>query len=330
MPPRPVTPEPDKKDMRVRKITFKRTPGTKRVRVVKTRIRVPLKKEKLKKGIYILPSLFTCGNMCFGILSIFASIRGDFIDAAWFLVAALACDIIDGRIARMTNTTSEFGLQLDSLSDLISFGAAPAVMMYMLVLNTMGNIGISIAVLYVLCCALRLARFNVLSRSGEVHKHFVGLPTPASAGVLISFVLSYQLLTPEEYTLNFYSIPVLMDLMPAFFKIMPVVIVVLSFLMVSNIPYTSFKKLKLSRIQTIELLALIIVLIILVIIFPQNIIFIIFSAYAASGIIIYVPQIFIKNRHKKPEENVQLNQSAYLEKASYEKASLKMEEEDGV
>jgi CDP-diacylglycerol--serine O-phosphatidyltransferase len=296
--------------MKIRRITFNRQPKPpKRVRVKKAP-RVQFQKEGFKKGIYILPSLFTCGNMTFGILSIFSSIGGHFIMAAWFLVGALACDIVDGRIARMTNTTSEFGMQLDSLSDLISFGAAPAVMMYMLVLNTMGNIGVSIAVLYVLCCALRLARFNVLAQSGEIHKHFVGLPTPASAGLIISFVLSYQLLIPEEYTLNFNTIHALMELMPVFFKAMPIVMVVLSFLMVSNIPYMSFKKIKLSKIQTIELLALLIVLIILVVVYPQNIIFIIFSIYVLSGIIFYFPMILLKRKEwqksvnrEKVEEN---------------------------
>jgi CDP-diacylglycerol--serine O-phosphatidyltransferase len=242
--------------------------------------------------------------MSFGILSIFASHNGAFIQAAWFLIGALACDIIDGRIARMTKTTSEFGMQLDSLSDLVSFGVAPAIMMYMLVLNTMGKIGVAIAVLFVLCSALRLARFNVLSQSGEVHKHFVGLPTPASAGVIISFVLSYELLGPAEYALNFKTIPVLMTLMPTFFKVMPIVIVILSFLMVSNIPYLSFKRLKLSKVRTIELFALLIVIIILVVVYPQNIIFIIFSIYAASGLIFYVPQIILrrKTRVKQAEE----------------------------
>jgi CDP-diacylglycerol--serine O-phosphatidyltransferase len=172
--------------------------------------------------------------------------------------------------------------------------------MYMLVLNTMGNIGIAIAVLYVLCCALRLSRFNVLAQSGEVHKHFVGLPTPASAGVIISFVLSYQLLKPAaEYNLNFKTIPALMELMPTFFSVMPIVIVVLSFLMVSNIPYMAFKKIKLSRIRTIELFAFILVLIILIVIFPQNTIFIIFSVYAASGLLLYVPQIIMKNKNRQ-------------------------------
>jgi len=286
--------------VRIRKVPQKRT----------TVKRVPIKvftREELKKGIYIIPSLFTCGNMSCGVLSVIMSIGGHFIPAAWFLIGALVCDILDGRIARMTKTTSMFGMELDSLSDLVSFGIAPAMMMYMLVLIRMGRIGIAIAVLYVLCCALRLARFNVLAHSGEVHKHFVGLPTPASAGVIISFVLSYSLLAPEGIHLNFKTIPVLMELMPTFFRIMPIVIVVLSFLMVSNIPYLSFKKLKLSKIHTIELFAVLIVLIILIVIFPQNTIFIIFSIYALSGILIYVPSLIFRKK-KPPEKQAEENE----------------------
>jgi CDP-diacylglycerol--serine O-phosphatidyltransferase len=281
----------------MRRIRFRRT-RERREPVKKITIRRTIKKEGLKKGIYLIPSLFTCGNMSFGILSIFSSIDGNFIMAAWFLIGALACDIIDGRIARLTKTTSEFGMQLDSLSDLLSFGAAPAIMVYMLVLNSMGKIGISIAVLFVLCSALRLARFNVLSESGELNKHFVGLPTPASAGVIISFVLSYELLGPAEYSLNYKTIPVLMEIMPGFFKAMPIVIVILSFLMVSNIPYLSFKNVKLTRVRTIELLVIVIVLIILIVVYPQNIIFIIFSVYAASGLLFYLPGIILKRRRR--------------------------------
>ena len=276
----------------LRKLNIKRKP-LKKIQFNK----VVIKKEELKKGIYIIPSIFTSGNMSLGILSIFASINGHFIPAAWFLIGALACDIVDGMIARMTKTTTEFGMQLDSLSDLVSFGVAPAVMMYMLVLNTMDNIGIAIAVLFVLCTGLRLARFNVLAQRGEMHKHFVGLPTPASAGVIISFVLSYQLLMPDEYVLNFNTIPLLMELMPTFFDIMPVVMIVLSLLMVSSIPYMQFKKVKLSKVRTIELFVLVIVLIILVVVYPQNIIFIIFSVYAVSGLVIFVIQFFLKRRH---------------------------------
>ncbi|MDR2597042.1 MAG: CDP-diacylglycerol--serine O-phosphatidyltransferase, partial [Treponema sp.] len=208
----------------------------------------------------------------------------------------------DGRIARMTNTTSDFGMELDSLSDLVSFGIAPSIMVYMLVLKTMGKIGLAIAILYVLCCALRLARFNVLAQSGELQKHFVGLPTPASAGVIISFVLSYELLGPENAPLNSKTIPFLMKQMPMFFKAMPIVITVLSFLMVSNIPYASFKKLKMSRVRTIEIFALMIVLIILVIVYPQNIFFIIFSVYAVSGLLFYVPRLIIRRNRIKNNE----------------------------
>jgi len=293
----------------MKKITFRRprnifTAKPKRIRIIKVP-KVQIKKEEIKKGIFILPSLFTCGNMSLGIISVFYSINGDFIKAAWFLIGALACDIIDGRIARMTNTTSVFGMQLDSLSDLVSFGIAPVVLMYMMVLGNMEIIGIAIAILYVLCCALRLARFNVLAQSGEIHKHFVGLPTPAAAGLIISFVLSYQLLIREEHSLNYNSIPVLMELMPAFFELMPIVMVVLSFLMVSNIPYMAFKKVKMTRVKTIEILVIVIVLIILIVVYPQNSIFIIFTVYAISGLIFYVPRMIIERKKRQKSDDIQ-------------------------
>ena len=268
-----------------------------------------MKKVELKKGIYVVPSLFTCGNMTFGLLSVMSSIKGHFILSAWLLIGALAFDILDGRIARMTKTTSEFGLQLDSLSDLVSFGVAPAILMYMLVLKTMGKVGVAIAILFVLCSALRLARFNVFAHTGEVMKHFMGLPTPASAGVIISFVLSYELLGPAGYALNSRTIPVLMELMPSFFKAMPIVMVVLSFLMVSNVPYMSFKKVALSKVGTIQLLAVLLVLILLILVYPQNIIFIIFSVYALSGIIMYFPSFFIRKKHKTEENATEKNEA---------------------
>jgi CDP-diacylglycerol--serine O-phosphatidyltransferase len=260
-----------------------------------------LKKEDLRKGVFILPSLITCGNMSFGILSTVSAINGNFIQAAWLLVGALACDIVDGRVARLTKTTSDFGVQLDSLSDLISFGVAPAIMMYMLVLNTMPKIGIAIAVLFILCSALRLARFNVLAQRGVTYKTFMGLPTPASAGVLISFVLSYDLLGPKEYALNVKTIPVLMNTMPIFFRAMPIVMVLLSFLMVSNVPYLSFKKIALTRLKTIQLLVLSIVLVLLIIVYPQNIFFIIFTVYALSGLVVYFTRLFIRRSKRKSE-----------------------------
>ncbi|GMO25771.1 MAG: CDP-diacylglycerol--serine O-phosphatidyltransferase [Termitinemataceae bacterium] len=259
-------------------------------------------KEQLKKGIYILPSFFTCGNIAFGLLSIVSSVDGNFIDAAWFLVGALACDILDGRIARLTKTTSSFGLQLDSLSDLVSFGVAPAMLMYMLTLQYMGKVGIAIAVLFVICSALRLAKFNVTAMQKGVCKDFNGLPTPASAGIIISFVLSYELVGNEN-PLTFKTIPILMQTMPYFFKAMPIVMAALSFLMVSNIPYSSFKKLDLSKPRAVSLLVVLLVLALLIIVYPQNIIFLIFSAYVLSGLIFYIPRRVIKKNQEKNSES---------------------------
>ena len=260
-----------------------------------------IRREDLKKGIYVLPSLITCGSMAFGILSMASSINGNFIKAAWLLVGALACDIFDGRVARLTKTTSNFGVQLDSLSDLISFGVAPAIMMYKLALHKLPTpkIGIAITILFVLCSALRLARFNVMAQRGETHKNFRGLPTPASAGMLISFVLSYELLGPKEYALNVRAIPVLMNTMPIFFNAMPIVMVLLSFLMVSNVPYLSFKKIVWSRLRTIQLLVLAIVLVLLILVFPQNIIFIIFTVYVLSGLVMYFTQLLRRRSQRK-------------------------------
>jgi CDP-diacylglycerol--serine O-phosphatidyltransferase len=242
--------------------------------------------EKLKKGIYIIPSLFTCGNMSCGCLSVMASINGDLTEAAWFLILAIVFDMLDGRIARVTKTTSEFGVQLDSLSDLVSFGIAPSVMMYQLVLNSMGKIGMAIAVLFVLCSALRLAKFNVKAKEGIVHSCFMGLPTPASAGLLISFVLSYELFVADPgQSLTVKTIPLLMKNMPVFFKLMPIVMIILSLLEVSNVQYFSFKKIKLSKPKAFRFLVLVVLMILLVLAFPQNVIFILFSLYALSGIL---------------------------------------------
>ncbi|MDR2481748.1 MAG: CDP-diacylglycerol--serine O-phosphatidyltransferase [Spirochaetaceae bacterium] len=275
-------------------------------------------KHDLKKGIYIIPSLFTCGNMTFGFLSMLSSIKGHFTAAAWFIVCAIVCDMLDGRIARITKTTSDFGAQLDSLSDLVSFGLAPAMMMYELVLKshslTQGKTGIAIAVFFILCSSLRLAKFNVEAANGIVHSTFHGLPTPASAGVLISFVLSYELWSrwnapddlfqkynPAELAvLNFKTIPILLNVMPKFFLAMPIVMIILSFLMVSNIPYLSFKNIHVSKSVAVRSFVLVIILALLLIVFPQNIFFVMFSVYAISGLVLYIPnlirQIKIKSK----------------------------------
>jgi CDP-diacylglycerol--serine O-phosphatidyltransferase len=149
----------------------------------------------------------------------------------------------------------------------------------------MGKVGMAIAILFVLCSALRLAKFNVQAQDGTVHSSFMGLPTPASAGLLLSFVLSYELFADPGQSLSFKTIPVLMKNMPIFFETMPVVMLILSLLMVSNVPYYSFKKMKLSKPKTFRLLVLVVLLLFLMIVFPQNIVFVLFSLYILSGLI---------------------------------------------
>ncbi|MDR1400786.1 MAG: CDP-diacylglycerol--serine O-phosphatidyltransferase [Endomicrobium sp.] len=237
---------------------------------------------RLKKS---MASFFTCGNMTCGCLSIILVGGGDFLRASWLLMLAIVFDMADGRMARITNTTSDFGVQLDSLSDLVSFGVAPSIMMYQLVLNNLDKTGMAIAVLFVLCSALRLAKFNVMAQSGVVHDFFMGLPTPASAGLLVSFVLSCKL---SVGALPFNTVPVLVKSMSPLLNIMPAVMVALSLLMISNIPYVSFKKLRYSRYKVLDFLVLILLFICMFVQNVINTIFVLFFVYILSGVCSYV------------------------------------------
>jgi CDP-diacylglycerol--serine O-phosphatidyltransferase len=266
-----------------------------------------------RKGLYVLPSLFTAGNLSSGFISIIYAINGNFNTAAWFIMLAILFDMLDGRVARLTKTMSKFGMEFDSLCDLVSFGVAPAVLMYLLVLNSMGNVGIAIALFFVITSATRLAKFNVkamepvvVSDTAKPSDSFSGLPTPASAGVIASFVLSYEIF--DGTVLSFKTIPLLMKKMPFFFEAMPVIMVIISFLMVSNVPYNAFKKMKWSRPKSIQFFMLLVVFFIAVFSFPQNMFFIIFFGYALSGIVLFIVRYYrvkkalIKsyneNRHK--------------------------------
>lgn len=145
------------------------------------------KSEKLRKGIYILPSLFTTGNILLGFYAIVVGLRGDFSTAALMIFSATILDTLDGRIARMTHTESDFGREFDSLADVITFGVAPAMLAYLWGLEHLGRIGWLIPLYFLLCTAIRLARYNV--QTVVVDKRwFVGLPSPAAAGVIASFL----------------------------------------------------------------------------------------------------------------------------------------------
>jgi len=238
---------------------------------------------KLKKtGAIVLPSIFTIANMAFGFFAILLASEGRFVQAAWFIVVSYTMDMLDGRVARLVHGESSFGVEIDSLSDWISFGIAPAYMIYKLALKDYGMWGYPVAFLYVLCGALRLARYNVKSHFGGSDKdYFQGLPIPGAAGVMISFVLAYSMLEGEGGT---RSIPQVMALMPFVYAAIPFIVVTLALLMVSNAPYAAFKgdKVKLSSIKGILLVTAVLSL---VVAYPQDAMFVFFSIYALSGLI---------------------------------------------
>ncbi|HSB32948.1 MAG TPA: CDP-diacylglycerol--serine O-phosphatidyltransferase, partial [Nitrospirota bacterium] len=145
----------------------------------------------MRKGIYILPNLITLSSMFAGFYSVVASFNGDFERAAWAILIASIFDVLDGWVARVTHTATRFGIEMDSLADVISFGVAPGILAYTWTLSSFGKIGWLGSFFLVACAALRLARFNVQMGSAE-KKHFTGLPTPASALVIATTVLAYE------------------------------------------------------------------------------------------------------------------------------------------
>jgi CDP-diacylglycerol--serine O-phosphatidyltransferase len=222
----------------------------------------------LRRGVYVLPNLFTTGGLFCGFYSIICSLRADFQMAAAFVLAAQVFDILDGRIARLTRTTSRFGIEYDSLADLIAFGVAPAILVYHWALEPWGTWGWLAATLFVTCGALRLARFNVQYDNVE-KRHFLGLPIPAAADVVASTVLLYYYLGGEGTTSKHI--------------ILLLIIYALAALMVSNVKYFSFKETELYRRQPFSLLVAAIVLLKLVIAFPQPMLFLGCATYAMLG-----------------------------------------------
>lgn len=223
----------------------------------------------MKKGIYIVPNLITSTALFLGFSSIILSFQGDFKKAAWAILLAGIFDMLDGMAARLTNTTSKFGIEYDSLSDLISFGVAPAMLAFTWAFQPFGRSGWIAAFLYVVCAALRLARFNVQSETVE-KKQFKGLPSPGAAGMIAATVLFYYHLggsgaLPEKH--------ITLLLMVYF----------LAFLMVSNVGYWSSKDMGLAKRKPFSLLVISILVIILVITEPEVMLFIIGAVYALSG-----------------------------------------------
>ena len=205
----------------------------------------PNKKFKLvssKKTRYLLPNILTLGGVCFGISSIKFSIDGNFGLAVTLILLAAILDALDGRIARLIKGTSEFGKELDSLTDFVSFGIAPVLILYFWELNSYGKLGWAIALIYSVCCVLRLARFNLTKIENQQewkNNFFEGVPSPAG-GILILMPLIYEL---TDFSLNI-NIKIFT----------PFLTVLIALLLVSKIPTLSLKKISISSKTTIFLL----------------------------------------------------------------------------
>ncbi|MFH0813224.1 MAG: CDP-diacylglycerol--serine O-phosphatidyltransferase [Pseudomonadota bacterium] len=228
-----------------------------------------------RRGIYILPNLFTTASLFCGFYSIVASFNGDFTKAAWAILCSAIFDWLDGKIARLSRTISRFGVEYDSLSDVIAFGIAPGVMVYTWALIPFGRTGWLASFLYVACAALRLARFNVQSGTVET-RYFQGMPTPAAGGLLATTIILSAYLGWIEINKH---IPILMM---TFF---------ISFMMVSKVRYPSFKQLELSEKTSFQLLVIMLGILIIIAAEPQITLFVFFSLYACSG-----PTIALKER----------------------------------
>lgn len=223
---------------------------------------------RVAKGVYLLPNLVTSGGLFCGFYAVIATFKEEYRLAAIAILIALVCDALDGRVARITKSSSRFGVEYDSLSDVVAFGVAPGVLAYCWALEPWGVWGWLAASLYVICGALRLARFNV--QVDVVDKQsFVGLPIPAAAGVIATTILMYYFLGGEGTTNKHITLLLL--------------IYVLAGLMVSTIPYFSFKELPFARRQPFWLLIVGILLIQLTIAEPQLMLFSAFACYALSG-----------------------------------------------
>jgi CDP-diacylglycerol---serine O-phosphatidyltransferase len=227
-------------------------------------------KNNRRRGVYLIPNLLTTGNLFSGFYAMIAVLNAHYVTAGIAILIAMIFDSLDGRWARLTRTSSRFGVEYDSLSDLVSFGVAPGLLIYTWALSEYGRLGWVAAFLFVVCGALRLARYNVQLHSVE-SRHFLGLPTPAAAGVVASLVLM------DDYILQMGK------------EVKPLLIValiyVLAFLMVSTFRYQNFKDLHLWGRKPFRVLVATVLLFIVLAAEPHIILFILFAGYAVSGVL---------------------------------------------
>ncbi len=252
---------------------------------------------RVSKGIYMLPNLFTSASLFSGFYSLIATFNGSYFYGAVAIIFAAFFDGIDGRVARLTNTTSAFGVEYDSLADLVSFGVAPAFLAYAVALSSFGRVGWVIAFIYVACAAIRLARFNVQINTVE-KSMFNGLPSPAAAGLVTTTILLY--VTPsagldEDKKALFSSvikhpIDIILNkpidfILSQHFTILLLVLIA-GLLMISTVKYKSFKNAEMIKAKPVSFLMFSILVMSLIVLEPVKALFAIFLVYTASGLVV--------------------------------------------
>ncbi|HLA27472.1 MAG TPA: CDP-diacylglycerol--serine O-phosphatidyltransferase [Syntrophales bacterium] len=249
------------------------------------------RRSQRKRGVYLLPNILTTASLFCGFYSILASVKEDFSLAASVIVYAVVLDGLDGRIARMTNTMSKFGAEYDSLADLITFGVAPSILAYSWALSGYGKWGWLVSFLFVVCGALRLARFNIQIGLAE-SRVFNGLPIPGAASVIATGIILYYYIGG---TGKFHDLSVM------------VATIALALLMVSNVKYYSFKDLNFFSRKPFMSFVLVIIIMIIVAAEPQITLFTFALVYVFSGPIWWYVKGFKKATNKKNEERLKID-----------------------
>jgi CDP-diacylglycerol--serine O-phosphatidyltransferase len=226
---------------------------------------------KPRKGIYVLPNLFTLAALFGGFYAVVMAMNGRFDQSAIGIFCAMVLDSLDGRVARMTNTQSAFGEQMDSLADMVSFGAAPALIAYEWSLRGLGRWGWIAAFVYCACAALRLARFNVNTAVVD-KRYFQGLPSPAAAAIVTGFLwlMTETEVTPETMAWPMFGLCLFSGLT-----------------MVTNVPFYSFKDVQMKKSVPFAAIVLIALIIAVINIHPPTVLFSLFVIYGLSGYVVY-------------------------------------------
>jgi CDP-diacylglycerol--serine O-phosphatidyltransferase len=230
---------------------------------------------RFRRGVYLLPSLFTLANMFCGYACVVYAMRGEYETAAPFIGFAIVLDMLDGRIARLTGTSSAFGLEFDSLADIISFGIAPAILSFAWGLTPLGRWGWAAGFIYVTAAAMRLARFNIQSGSTD-KRFFVGMPSPAAAAVPASTVFAYP-----------NGLHTAQDALPAL-----AMVLVPAFLMISTIRFRSFKNFDLQSRRSYMVLFLLALIIAAIVVHPHIVLVVMAYSYLTWGLVSFAYQRF--------------------------------------